>query len=76
MLRQCFRLGLGVLLVLFLFNSGSAKEQYMQVRLYLSTQAEYLQVKKLNLDIAQVKAGEYIDIVSNSAELNRLQLLG
>ncbi len=76
MLRQFFRLGLGVLLVLFIFNSGSAKEQYMQVRLYLSTQAEYLQAKKLNLDIAQVKPGEYIDIVTNSEEVSKLQLLG
>ena len=76
MLRQCFRLELGVLLVLFLFNSGSAKEQYMQVRLYLASQSELLQAQKLNLDIAYVKPGEYIDIVSNPEELNKLQLLG
>jgi len=76
MLKHCLKLGMGLFLVLFIFNSGSAKEQYMQVRLYLSTQTEYLQVKKLNLDIAQVKPGEYIDIISNPEELNELQLLG
>jgi hypothetical protein len=76
MSKYSFRMGLGVLLVLFWLNSGSAKEQYMQVRLYISSQAEYLQAKKLNLDIAQVKTGEYIDIVSDPEELNKLQNLG
>jgi hypothetical protein len=74
--KQLFKLGLGLLLVIFLFTFGVAKEQYLQVRIYPSTVSELLELSKLNLDIAQVKPGEYIDIVSTPEELNKLQLLG
>ena len=71
-----FRLGWGFLLVLFSFIAVPAAEHYMQVRVYLSSRAELLAIKKLNLDVAYTKPGEYIDIVSNPDELSRLQLSG
>ncbi|MDP3024837.1 MAG: M14 family metallopeptidase, partial [candidate division Zixibacteria bacterium] len=75
-MSKLLKFGWGSLLVLFLFVSGATEEQHMQVRLYLASQSELLQAQKLNLDIAYVKPGEYIDIVSNPEELNKLQLLG
>ena len=71
-----FRFGCGFLLVLFSFIAIPAAEHHMQVRVYLSSRAELLAIKKLNLDVAYTKPGEYIDIVSNPEELNRLQLSG
>ena len=70
-----FRFGWGFLLVLFSFIAIPAAEHHMQVRVYLSSRAELLAIKKMNLDVAYTKPGEYIDIVSNPEELNRLQLL-
>jgi hypothetical protein len=68
--------GLTVLIVLSLLTFGAAEGQYMQVRLYLTTPAALLQAQRLKLDVTYVKPGEYIDIVSNPEELNRLRLLG
>lgn len=75
-MSKLLKFGWGSLLVLFLFVSGATEEQHMQVRVYLSSRAELLAIKKMNLDVAYTKPGEYIDIVSNPEELNRLQLLG
>ena len=75
-MSKLLKFGWGSLLVLFLFVSGATEEQHMQVRVYLANRAELFQALKLNLDIAYVKPGEYIEIVSNPEELNRLQSLG
>ncbi|HVP37246.1 MAG TPA: M14 family metallopeptidase, partial [Terriglobales bacterium] len=71
-----FRLGWGFVFVLFFFICVSAEEHHLQVRVYLSSRAEIVAIKKMNLDIAYTKPGEYVDIVSTPDELSRLQLLG
>jgi murein tripeptide amidase MpaA len=75
-MSKLLKFGWGSLLVLFLFVSGATEEQHMQVRVYISSRAELLAIKKLNLDVTYTKPGQYLDIVSNSEEVSRLQLLG
>jgi hypothetical protein len=62
--------------VFFLFNSAIPKEQHMQVRLYLATETEMLQLEKLGLNIAYIKSDEYVDVVATPEETNKLKLSG
>lgn len=67
---------IGVMLFLcclFLFYSLAWSQQVMLARIYLVDKIQMKQVFALNLDIAYVAYGQYIDIVTDSAEVNQLR---
>jgi len=61
--------------VVFLFSDVSA-EQVMQARIHLAFKAQMKEIFKLNLDVAYVKYGQYIDIITHREEVKKLRSLG
>lgn len=51
-------------------------QQVMQARIHLADKAQMKEVFKLNLDVAYVQYGQYIDIVTESDEVKQLRSLG
>lgn len=70
---------LPVTLVLFCFVfafSDVSAQQIMQARIHLAFKAQMREIFKLNLDIAYVKYGQYIDIITDREEVDQLRSLG
>jgi hypothetical protein len=66
-----------VLLVGVLFLAATASEQkVMQVRIYPADKSQVKEILGMGLDIAYVRAGEYIDIITDQQEWDRLISLG
>lgn len=70
---------LPVTLVLFCFVfafSDVSAQQIMQARIHLAFKAQMREIFKLNLDIAYVKYGQYIDIITDREEVDQLRSSG
>ena len=76
MRMQRVLLGAAILLSLFLVAAAASAEQVMQARIYPADKAQIEEIGALQLDIAYVKPGEYIDIVTNQEEFDRLRSWG
>ncbi len=61
--------------VAFVFLDVSA-QKVMQARIHLAEKAQMKEVFKLNLDIAYVKYGRYIDIITDQEEIDQLRSWG
>lgn len=72
---RILRVGLLFLLLVLVFSTASA-QKVMQARIHLSDKSQMKEIFGLNLDIAYVKYGQYIDIVTNNEEVNRLRSSG
>lgn len=59
-----------------LFADTSPSGGKMQARLYFADKSQMLEVQKLDLDMAYVKYGEYVDIITDQPEINKLTSLG
>ncbi len=68
-------IALSLFCVVFLFSDVSA-EQVMQARIHLAFKAQMKEIFKLNLDVAYVKYGQYIDIVTDREEVDQLRSSG
>jgi carboxypeptidase T len=68
-------------IALFLFCvvlaiSDVSAQQIMQARIHLAFKAQMKEVFKLNLDVAYVKYGQYIDIITDREEIDQLRSSG
>jgi hypothetical protein len=63
-------------LCLFVAFSDVSAQPVMQARIHLTDKAQMREVFRLNLDVAYVKYGQYIDIVTDKEEVNRLRSWG
>jgi hypothetical protein len=61
---------------LFVLFSDAWAQAVMQARIYPVNKAQVEQIFRLQLDIAYVKAGEYIDIVTHQEEFDQLRSQG
>jgi hypothetical protein len=68
-------IGLALFCVVFAFSDASAK-QVIQARIHLADKVQMREVFKLNLDVAYVKYGQYIDITTHREEVEELRSLG
>lgn len=75
---RCFKLGLvTVFLLLFVFQSSAfSMDRVMLARIHLVDKTQMKEIPSLQLDIAYVKYGQYIDIVTDSAEVDQLSSMG
>jgi hypothetical protein len=75
---KCFKLGLVmVLLLAFVFVSqASSAERVMLARIHLAEKSQMREIQGLQLDIAYVKYGQYIDIVTDNEEVDHLRSSG
>lgn len=70
---------LGTMLFLFfLFFAFSSvwSQQVMQARIHLANKEQMKEVLRLNLDIAYVKYGQYVDIITDREEVDQLRSSG
>jgi hypothetical protein len=74
-MKRLFKISSFIIFILTLCSSVSA-ERYMQARIYFKDKAEMKKVLKLDLDRAYLKPGEYLDIISDSAEVEELRASG
>jgi hypothetical protein len=69
--------GVGLLLLCLFFTWSIASAQLVkQARIVWSDKAQMKEVLKLNLDIAYVKPGEYIDIITDQDQVDLLRRSG
>jgi len=69
------------MVVLFLFCfllnfSNTSAEQIMQARIHLANKGQMKEIINLRLDIAYVKYGQYIDIITHREQVEELRSLG
>lgn len=69
-------LGAAILLCVFLVLAEASSERVMQARIYPADKAQIKEIGALQLDIAYVKPGEYIDIVTDQEEFDQLRSWG
>jgi murein tripeptide amidase MpaA len=70
---------LGTMLFLFFlfFTSSSVwSQQIIQARIHLANKEQMKEVLRLNLDVAYVEYGQYIDIITDGAEVDQLRSSG
>ncbi|NIN00829.1 MAG: hypothetical protein GTO24_22930, partial [candidate division Zixibacteria bacterium] len=71
---------LSVVLILFcaasVFSYVSAQQQIMQARIHLPDKAQMKEIVQLQLDIAYVEYGRYIDIITDKDEVDLLRSRG
>ncbi|MGB8658033.1 MAG: M14 family zinc carboxypeptidase [Candidatus Zixiibacteriota bacterium] len=60
----------------FALASWVSGEPIMQARIHLADKAQMKDISSLNLDIAYVEYGRYVDIITNQVEVDRLRSLG
>jgi hypothetical protein len=65
-----------LLLGVFCLAQAAFAQKVMQVRIYPADKSQVTEILGLQLDIAYVKAGEYIDIITDQPELDGLLALG
>jgi len=77
-MRSRIVVGLVVFLIsgLFFFSSFVSAQPIKQARIMLSDKAQMKEIFKLNLDIAYVQYGEYIDIITDQDGVDRLRQMG
>ena len=75
---KCSKLGLVmVFLLAFVFVSQAfSGEKVMLARIHLAEKSQMKEIQSLQLDIAYVKCGEYVDIVTDKVEVEHLRTLG
>jgi hypothetical protein len=56
----------------FSLAAAASDQKVMQVRIYPADKSQVEEILGLRLDVAYVKAGEYIDIITDQEELGRL----
>jgi hypothetical protein len=61
-----------LLLGMFSLAQAASAQKVMQVRIYPADKSQVEKILSQQLDIAYVKAGEYIDIITDQQELDRL----
>lgn len=64
------------LLAIVLVNQALAADQVMLARIHLAEKSQMREIVGLQLDIAYVKYGEYVDIVTEKEEVDHLRSLG
>ncbi len=74
-MKRLFKISSFIIFILTLCSSVYA-ERYMQARIHFKDKAEMKKVLSLDLDRAYLKYGEYLDIVTDSAEVKELGALG
>ena len=72
---RIFKAGVLFLLIVLALSETSAQTA-MQARIYFSDKSQMKEIWRLNLDIAYVKYGQYVDIVTSQEEVSRLRTLG
>lgn len=65
-----------VFLMLAFASADASSEQVMQARIHLANKAQMKEIVSLQLDIAYVKYGQYIDIVTDREEVEELRSRG
>ncbi len=75
---KCFKLGLVmVFLLAFVFVSQAfSADRVMLARIHLAEKSQMKEIQSLPLDIAYVKYGQYIDIVTDKEEVDHLRSSG
>lgn len=75
---KCFKLGLVMvfLLAFVLVSQASSADRVMLARIHLAEKSQMREIQGLQLDVAYVKYGEYVDIVSDREEVDHLRSLG
>ncbi len=74
-MKRVFRYFVFIISILTLCSSVYA-QRYMQARIHFKDKAEMKKVLSLDLDRAYLKYGEYLDIVTDSAEVEELRASG
>ncbi len=74
-MKRLFRYFVFIIFILTLCSSVYA-QSYMQARIHFKDKADMKKVLSLDLDRAYLKYGEYLDIISDSAEVKELGALG
>ncbi|HEX7401752.1 MAG TPA: hypothetical protein VF369_06215, partial [candidate division Zixibacteria bacterium] len=77
-MRSRIAVGLMVFLMMGLFfvSSFASTQQIKQARILLSNKEQMREIFKLNLDIAYVQYGEYIEIITDQDGVDRLRQMG
>ena len=77
-MRSRIVIGLVVFLIsgLFFYSSFVSAQPIKQARILLSDKAQMKEIFELNLDIAYVQYGEYIDIITDQDGVDRLRQMG
>ncbi|MFH1335971.1 MAG: M14 family zinc carboxypeptidase [Candidatus Zixiibacteriota bacterium] len=77
-MRSRIVVGVVVFLIsgLFFFSSFVSAQQIKQARILLSDKGQMKEIFKLNLDIAYVQYGEYIEIITDQDGVDRLRQMG
>lgn len=76
-MRMARGLAVGLILLYILFALADASaQQVIQARIYPADKLQMKEIIDLQLDIAYVKAGEYIDIITDQNELDQLRSQG
>jgi len=76
-MRRSRMAGVALFLLCFFFTFTFAWSQtVMQARIYPADKAQVREIFKLNLDIAYVAYGQYIDIITDKAEVDQLRSSG
>jgi hypothetical protein len=65
-----------ILLCLVFALPAAAAQQVMQARIHLADKAQIKDVVRLHLDIAYVEYGRYVDIITDSEEIDELRAMG
>ena len=76
-MKYCkFILGIAFLLVFVLVNQAFSTDKVMLARIHLTEKSQMREIQSSHLDIAYVKYGQYMDIVTDREEVNYLRSLG
>jgi hypothetical protein len=65
-----------LLFVFVLFGQASSTDGVMLARIHLSEKSQMREIQSLHLDVAYVKYGQYMDIVTDREEVGYLESLG
>jgi hypothetical protein len=65
-----------VFLIFAFLSQASSSEEVMLARIHLAEKSQMREIPSLHLDIAYVKYGQYLDIVTDGEEVNYLRSLG
>lgn len=60
----------------FLASSGISAQKIMQAMIHLANKAQMREIINLHLDIAYVKPGQYVDIITHAEEIEKLRSSG
>ncbi|MBU8932598.1 MAG: immune inhibitor A [candidate division Zixibacteria bacterium] len=74
-MRYCHILILALVLLLVAGYAGAVAAEYMQVKIFIDTKADYIKFRSLPLDRV-FQTDDYVEIITNKEELTELEIMG